>query len=233
MNIAIMQPYFIPYIGYFQLINAVDAFVFYDDVNYIKNGWINRNRILVNGKATYYNVPQLNASPNRLINEVGVNQFSIDYNKLAKKIEITYKKAPCFNSVFPVIQHVLNKEYRFISEIAIESVQSCSEYLGINTKFYISSIDFPETRGLERAERIKKICYKLGGTTYINAIGGTGLYEKDDFAKAGIELHFLQSKPITYAQAGNEFVPWLSIIDVMMWNSREEIKEMLNQYELV
>lgn len=221
-----------PYIGYFQLVNAVDAFVFYDDVNYINRGWINRNRIMINGAANYITVPQIKASQNKLINEVEVNQESKEYSNLIKTIEVTYKKAPFFYTIFPLIQNVLNKEYRFISEIAIESVKSCSEYLGITTKFYTSSVDFPETKGLERAERIKAICNKLGGTTYINAIGGTGLYKKEDFAKSGIELHFLQSKPVTYAQAGNEFVPWLSIIDVMMWNSREEVKGMLNQFEL-
>lgn len=232
MKVAIMQPYFMPYIGYFQLINAVDKFVLYDDVNYIKGGWINRNRILINGKANLITVPQLNASSNKYINEVGVNQKSKEYKNLLKTIETAYKKAPSFNEIFPLITEVLDKTYNSISDIAIDSVKTVASYLDCNTRFYVSSVDFPDTKGLERAERLIQICHKINGTTYINAIGGKELYCKENFKKSGIDLKFISSLPIQYSQGKNDFIPWLSIIDVLMWNSKVEVKEKLNKYEL-
>jgi len=232
MKLAIMQPYFMPYIGYFQLIQAVDAFVFYDDVNYIKSGWINRNRILINGNASYINIPQLNAGSNRLIKEVGVNQNSKAYSNLEKTIEMAYKKAPYFDQALKIVKPVLNKDYNNIAEIAIESVKACSSYLGLKTEFYVSSCDFADSKGLDKTERIFYICRKFNTSTYINAIGGMELYKKEDFKQQDIELKFIKTLPIKYKQFNNEFVPWLSILDVLMFNSAEEVNKMLDEYEL-
>lgn len=228
-----MQPYFMPYIGYFQLVNAVDKFVFYDDVQYIKGGRINRNRILINGEAKYINVPQIGASSNKLINEVGVDQRKKDYTNFLKTIEINYKRALFFDETFQLLKNVIERSYDNISEIAIESVKMCAEYLDLNTQFYVSSVAYPQTKGLERAERLKTICKDLGTNTYINAIGGQQLYSKEEFEKVNIDLKFIKTKPIQYKQFENDFVPWLSIIDVLMFNSPEEIQSMLNKYDLV
>jgi hypothetical protein len=233
MKVAIMQPYFMPYIGYFQLVNAVDKFVFYDDVQYIKGGRINRNRILINGEAKYINVPQIGASSNKLINEVGVDQRKKDYTNFLKTIEINYKRALFFDETFQLLKNVIERSYDNISEIAIESVKMCAEYLDLNTQFYVSSVAYPQTKGLERAERLKTICKDLGTNTYINAIGGQQLYSKEEFEKVNIDLKFIKTKPIQYKQFENDFVPWLSIIDVLMFNSPEEIQSMLNKYDLV
>jgi hypothetical protein len=222
-----------PYIGYFQLVNAVDKFVFYDDVQYIKGGRINRNRILINGEAKYINVPQIGASSNKLINEVGVDQRKKDYTNFLKTIEINYKRALFFDETFQLLKNVIERSYDNISEIAIESVKMCAEYLDLNTQFYVSSVAYPQTKGLERAERLKTICKDLGTNTYINAIGGQQLYSKEEFEKVNIDLKFIKTKPIQYKQFENDFVPWLSIIDVLMFNSPEEIQSMLNKYDLV
>lgn len=233
MKIAIMQPYFLPYIGYFQMIKAVDAFVFYDDVNYINRGWINRNRILINGQPKYFNVPLIKASQNKLINEIQVNKDSKDYSNLLKTIEMAYKRAPYFEQVYQVLENLLNKDYNTVDEITIKSIKEISNYLEIPTKFLISSIDFPKTRGMDKAKRLKAICKKTNSTNYINAIGGQDLYSKEDFAKENINLKFIKSLPIEYKQFDNEFVPWLSIIDVLMFNSQREVNKMLDNFKLI
>jgi hypothetical protein len=233
MKVAIMQPYFFPYIGYFQMIKAVDAFVFYNDVNYIKQGWINRNRLLVNKEAKYITIPLKRLSSFSLIKNIEINPELKEYKTMLKTIEMAYKKAPYFHAVFTLVKEVLNKEYKTLDEITIQSIKRCCEYLDIKTQFYIASKDFANTKGLERVERLQTICKQLNANHYINALGGQELYTKEDFAKENIQLQFIQSKPINYQQFNNEFVPWLSIIDVLMFNSKEEIKELLNQFELI
>ena len=233
MTAAIMQPYFMPYIGYFQMVYAVDAFVFYDDVHYINRGWINRNRILINGEARYFTVPLTKASQNKLINEIEIDLVGKEWKNLIKTIELAYKKAPFFEEIFPLTAQILEKEYTNIAELAKESIVRVSDYLSITTRFYTSSTDFPESRGLDKAERLQAICKKINAEKYINAIGGQELYSKEEFFKEVIQLQFIKSLPIAYKQFGNEFVPWLSILDVLMSNSKEEVKKMLTQFELV
>lgn len=222
-----------PYIGYFQLINAVDAFVFYDDVNYINRGWVNRNRILINGEAKYFTVPLLKASQNKLINEIGINSQSKEYLKLQKIIETAYRKAPYFELVSGLLKELFSKKYDNISRIAIESVKLFSEYLELKTRFLISSVDFFDSKGMEKAERLISICKQLNANTYINAIGGRELYSKEIFSAHNIKLQFIQSQSIEYKQFNNKFVPWLSILDVLMFNSAEEVNKMLDKYELI
>ena len=227
MRLAIMQPYFFPYIGYFQLINAVNKFVFYDDVNYIKGGWINRNNILVNGEKIYITLNLKESSSFKKINQIYIIGKT---EKLKKTIKQSYSKAPYFDQVFPVIEEIILyiNNSSLISEIAIISVIKTSEYLGLKTVFEISSDKYYETKSLEKSERLIKIC-KLNNTdTYINSIGGKELYKKETFIKDKIDLFFLQSKITEYEQFGNDFIPYLSIIDVMMFNSPVEIQEMLN-----
>lgn len=227
-----MQPYFLPYIGYFQLINAVDAFVFYDDVNYIKNGWINRNRILVNKHANYITIPLEKASSFKLINEINIIKNK-EFLKALKTIELAYKKAPYFEPIFQLISQIWKDTNNTISDLAVNTCKVICQYLKLETKFYSSSLDFSETKGMERAERLQAICKKLGASEYINTIGGTELYTKEEFKNKGINLNFIKSKDIKYPQYGNEFIPWLSILDVLMFNSPKEINIMLNQFELV
>ncbi|MDX9746405.1 MAG: WbqC family protein [Syntrophales bacterium] len=233
MKIGIMQPYLFPYIGYFQLVNAVDRFVFYDDVNYINRGWINRNTILINGESRYFSMPLVKASQNKLINETEIDAQARGCKKIIKTIEMTYKKAPYFMETFDIVHGVLGKQYGSIAEMAMESVKQCARYLEMNTELYKSSEHFPETKGLEKAKRLQAICKRLDADVYINAIGGQELYSKEDFARQAIELYFIKSLPIEYKQFSNEFVPWLSIIDVLMFNSIEQVKNMLIRCELV
>jgi hypothetical protein len=225
-----MQPYFFPYIGYFQLVNAVDKFVFYDDVNFIKNGWINRNRILLNNQAKYLTVHLHGASSNKLIHEVG---FTDNGDKLKKTIVQAYRKAPQFSEVWPLIDIVLDYNTEIISELAAFTIIKICEYLRISNSFEFSRQKYSDTITLRKEERLIEICKRNNSTEYINPIGGTELYEKAEFANHCINLHFLKTNPIQYRQFSEVFIPNLSIIDVMMFNSIEQIHEMLNKFELI
>lgn len=232
MKIAIMQPYIFPYIGYFQLINAVDKFIIYDDVNFINKGWINRNRILVNGKDSLFTIPLKEASQNKLINNIEVNWDSAWKSKFLKTIEQSYKKAPHYQQVLPLIEGLLNTEKSIFSEIIFENLTQVCQYLGIKTEIVPSSSIYQNT-DLKAQERIIDICVQEKTDTYINPIGGLELYDKATFEAIGKELFFIKSKAIRYTQFKNEFVPWLSIIDILMFNSPEHISTLLNDYELV
>ena len=224
-----MQPYLFPYIGYWQLINAVDTFVIYDDVNFIKQGYINKNNILLNGKAQSFTLELIGASSNKLINEVKVGNNS---KKLLKSINQNYIKSPYFKDVFPIIEYILNHDEKNLAKFIAYSLQKISSYLNIDTKFVYSS-DLEKDNGLKAQDKVLEICKELNASKYINAIGGQELYSKDDFKDNKIQLNFLDTRLMEYKQFKNEFVPYLSIIDILMFNNREEVKNMLNEYILV
>ena len=232
MKLAIMQPYFMPYLGYWQLMNAVDRYVVYDDVNYIKGGWINRNRILVNGQAEYFNLPILGGSPNKKINEVKVNQDNIILRKRLRTIEFAYKKAPYFDDVYPLMVKILSCREENLSDYILNSFRIIGAYLGITTELIVSSAVEKET-GLSAQEKVLSICRLLGAAEYINPIGGRKLYSYSAFRKQGICLKFLTPCITKYKQYNGEFQENLSIIDVLMFNSREAVKEKLGDYTLI
>lgn len=231
-KVGIMQPYFVPYIGYWQLLNAVDEYVIYDDVNYIKSGWINRNRILINGNPTYFNIPILGASSFKLINEIGVNQNEKLIQKNLKTIKEAYKKAPFFNDAYPIIEKILTCEQTNLAKYIAYSIKAICLYLDINTKIHMSS-DLKKDNFLKGQDKVIAICKELGATDYYNAVGGQELYSYKDFEENKINLNFVKTNEITYKQFNNPFVPFLSIIDVMMFNSKEVVKQMLNEYTLI
>lgn len=232
MKIGIMQPYFVPYIGYWQLMNAVDKYVIYDDVNYIKGGWINRNRILMNGKPQYFNIPMLGASPFKLINDVGVNTDRRLIEKNLRILEGAYKKAPYYKDVISIMEKILFCEKENIAEYIAFSFSVINEYLQINTQLIMSS-ELEKDCTLRGQDKVISICKLLGATEYYNAIGGRELYSYSDFKEHGIKLSFVDTDLIEYKQFGEEFYPNLSIIDVMMFNSGDKVREFLTQYQLI
>ena len=234
MKVAIMQPYFFPYIGYFQLLNSVDKFIFYDDVNYIKQGWINKNNFLIGKNLHSFSVPVVKQSSFKLISETEINQqlYKKWKGKFLKSIEQSYKKAPFFNDVFPIIKEVFNKEYQTISELAIQSINALSNYLEINTTIAISSQTY-DNRDLSGTDRVIAICNKEKASVYINPIGGQELYDKDIFANEGIDLFFLKEKIHKYNQNHMDFVPSLSTVDVIMYNGKRTKNNFLKDFELI
>ena len=232
MKTAIMQPYFFPYLGYFQMFSAVDKFVLLDDVNFIMRGYINRNSILLNGKAHKFSIPLEKPSQNKLINEIKLNFSLKDKENFLKTIQLAYKKAPFYKDFYPILESIVLNEENDLTKYLKFSFEKAKEYLNLDTEILISS-EIEKDNTLKAQDRIIEINKKLGSTTYINAIGGQELYNRDDFKAVGMELKFIKMKPVEYKQFKNEFVPNLSMIDVLMFNSIENILDMLNKYELV
>lgn len=230
MKIAVMQPYLFPYLGYFQLISAVDAFVLFDDVCYINRGWINRNNILAQGKAQMFTMELEGASQNKLINEIGIGARN---EKLIKTIRLSYIKAPYFHKVFPVIEDVLNQKEKNLARFLNYQLRQVCNYLGISPLWKISS-ELKKDNSLRAQDKILAVCRELGATSYINLPGGKKLYDLQSFEARGVELSFLQPRPTQYRQFYNEYIPNLSIIDVMMFNSPCTInRELLINYDLL
>jgi hypothetical protein len=230
MKLAIMQPYFFPYIGYFQLMNAVDEFVIYDNIEYTKKGWINRNRILVNGKDSFITIPLKKDSDYLDIRDRSLAEiWSIEKKKMLNRIVESYRKAPQFDSVYPMIEKCLCFGDSNLFSFILNSLNQVKEYLEIPTYFVVSST-VSVNHELQAEKKVIAICKARKADTYINSIGGIKLYVKDEFKEETIDLYFLKTNDFRYKQFGQDFVPWLSIIDVMMFNSKERIKEYLNSF---
>ena len=234
MVLGIMQPYLFPYIGYYQLINAVDKFVVYDDVNFIKQGWINRNRILLNCNEHIFTVPLSNVSSFQAINKTEINYklFPAWKAKFLKTLAQSYTKAPNYAAVSELIDNTLSQNQATISQMAATSIVETCQYLGIEKKFVLTS-EIYHNNDLKAYERVIDICKKEGAIAYINPVGGQELYSKEIFMDAGLKLNFIKSKSVTYPQFNCAFVPWLSIIDLLMFLSKEEILAFINSCELI
>jgi len=227
-----MQPYFLPYIGYWQLLNAVDRYVIYDDVNFIRGGWIGRNRILMNGESKLINVQMHNASQNKLIKEIEILADPIYIKRLLRNIEGCYRKAPYFAQAFPIIENVISYNEMNLAKYLQYAISRICEYLSIDTELIVSST-LCKNNELRGQKKILEICKILDADEYFNAVGGQLLYSREDFDGQGIQLKFIKTGAIRYQQFKNEFVPDLSIIDVMMFNSVEQVKKMLEDYEVL
>lgn len=233
-SIALMQPYLFPYVGYFQLINAVDRFIVYDDVTFIKQGWINRNRILANGASLLFSIPLRGASSHTLIREVCINKmlYAVWRNKFYRTLEQHYRKAPHYEQVLFMIKNVLTGEPQLISLLAIRSIEVICAYLGIATEIIETATKYSNNY-LKAEDRVIDICHQEKAQIYVNAVGGRELYSYDNFISNGIVLKFLKSRDISYKQFEKSFVPSLSIIDVLMFNTPETVYQFVKQYELV
>jgi hypothetical protein len=230
---AIMQPYFLPYIGYWQLINAVDEFVVYDNIEYTKKGWFNRNRILEKSSDRLFTIPIKKDSDYLPVSKRFLSGDSEkEINRTLRIIEANYKKAPYFASSYHVVKDCFLFADKNLFEYIFNSIKLICGYLDIDTKITISS-RVQADHSLKSEKKVLAICHALNADVYINSIGGKELYDKNEFNNSGIKLNFMKPKHIEYKQFENEFVPWLSIIDVLMFNDKGRIKQMLEEYELV
>lgn len=233
MKVGIMQPYLFPYIGYFQLIHAVNKFVVHDDVQYIKGGWINRNRIQINDKDYLFTFSLKKDSSLKNINtRLFSDQFTKEKIHFLRLIQNNYKKAPCFLDIYDLLAKILDSKELNISSFITNSLKLICNYLEIGTHFYLSS-ELNKNNQLKGQDRVINICQALKAKIYINPIGGITLYSKEIFKNNSISLFFLQTKNIVYEHNKQLFIPNLSIIDVMMYNSKAKLNNILNQYSLV
>jgi len=235
MTIVIMggnQQYFIPYIGYWQLINAVDVFIISDDYNYINKGWINRNRILENGRPRYFNIEICHASSNKKINEHYISEDIFNKDKKLLQLRNVYRRAPYFNEGYALMQEIFDYKEFNLANFLENSIKKICCYLEIQTKF-VKSSSIPHNCELKKESKIFDQCKYVGADIYINAIGGREMYSFDQFKQQGIRLGFIKMNDIKYKQLWYEFVPNLSIIDAIMFNSRAEIKKLLQEYTIL
>jgi hypothetical protein len=226
-----MQPYFLPYIGYWQLLAAVDRFVVYDNIQYAKKGWINRNRFLRNGADAFFTVPLKKGSDFLNVADRAIAD-DFDPMTILNPLLAAYRKAPFFDAVFPMLESIVTAAPRNLFEYLHQSLVTTAHYLEIRTPIVVSSTVTID-HGLKAERKVVALCQALGATRYVNAIGGRELYSVPAFAELGIDLKFIQSRPITYRQYDNPFVPGLSIVDVMMFNSRDAVRAMLGECDLV
>jgi WbqC-like protein family len=231
MTLGIMQPYFLPYLGYWQLLSAVDRFVVYDNIEYTKKGWINRNRFLQNGRDAVFTIPLKKASDFLDIVDRSVAD-DFDRDRLLNQLAESYRKAPFFRSVFPVIEAIIRANRVNLFDYLHHGILATADCLGIRTPIVISSTVAID-HGLRAENKVLALCKTLGADRYINAIGGRELYSHAAFREQGITLEFIRPRQVHYPQYDHPFVPHLSIVDVMMFNSRDAIRTMLGEYDLV
>lgn len=232
MELGILQPYIFPYLAYFQLINRVDKLVIYDDVQYIKGGWINKNRILNNNSYRNIGIPVLKDSIKKKINEryfvMDTERFKI---RLLRQVENTYKNAPYYDEISSFISKTIFYEERNVAKFNTYILSEICGLLKISTPFFLSS-EITKEYGYAGEERVINLNHAMGSSVYINPVGGKELYHRDSFLKAGITLKFLVTDTYKYRQYDNVFVPDLSIIDLLMFNSIESVNNLLNNFHL-
>lgn len=255
MKLAIMQPYFFPYIGYFQAIKSVDKYMLYENLDYITEGWMHRNRILVKyDKPVYIFISLSQKSSNKKIYDIKLDTNSNWRKRIINSIKYNYGGSKFFNDIFPIIEKIINAEYEYLYDYNINCIVSICDYLSIRTKILthnekyreleselclIDSNDyslFPDlllTKPDKKTARVLAICKNEKADVFINAIGGTNLYNTEEFAKYGIKLHFINTLHFEYKQFSKTFVPNLSIIDVLMHCGKEKTEELLENYKLI
>ncbi len=232
-RLAIMQPYFFPYIGYWQLVAICKTFVVYDNVQYSKGGWYNRNKFIVNGDEKLFTIPIKKASDYLQIKDRRLSDTAGDeIDKILRQIKNSYSRAPFYTMIYPIIKEIFLNQEIGLFEYVFNSIKTITELLGLKTEFVVVS-QIPIDHSLKKEEKIYAICKELGYNNYVNPIGGVSLYSKEDFRKHGINLHFLKPCLKEYKQFNDLFIPGLSIIDVLMFNDRSSIIEMLKSYELI
>lgn len=232
MKLGVMQPYFLPYIGYFQLIAAVDVFVVYDNIKYTKKGWINRNRMLLNGSDSVFSLPLKKDSDSL---DIVQRELAADFDrgKLLNQFKGAYGRAPYFAQTLPLLERIVRHKDGNLFRYIHHSLVLLCEHLAIATEIRISS-DIAADHELKGKDKVLDICKAVGADTYINSIGGKELYARDDFRANGIELSFIKSRPYEYPQFGAAFIPWLSIVDVLMFNPLDVVRDWIKtNYELI
>lgn len=231
-SVAIMQPYVFPYLGYYQLAHTADHFVFYDDVQFMKGGWVNRNRISNQGKPLIFTIPARGVSSSARIMDIGCGVDAKFQKKFLRQLEQEYRKAPHVEAVVDLVAKTLSGPHEGnMSKLAIASVRNVFDYLDLPLSDQVSSLDHPRA-DIKGSERVIAVTKALGGQRYVNLPGGVSLYSTDEFAQSGIDLKFIQDQSAPYTQFNHPFIPRLSIIDVMMHNSPDRLRVMLDQVAL-
>lgn len=235
MRLGIMQPYFFPYLGYFSLIKHTDHFIFFDTPQYERRSWMNRNRILNSNKeAAYISVPLQKAPRETAIKDMLIDNSQNWKADMVAKMPHYKKHAPYYKETVELFERLLAPEYKSLADLNIATTTGICKHLGIGKEFQIfSQMDMNMDNVSEADEWALEITRQLGYDTYINPPGGMSFFDREKYKNAGIELQFLQSKLPPYVQRIGRFEPGLSILDVLMFNTVDEINAMLDEFELL
>ena len=232
MKLAIMQPYFLPYIGYFQLISAVDEFVILDDVNFIKGGWINRNRILLDGKEKYITKPVNGASQNKKINELRFVDNPEERINMMRTISYAFRHSCYFPSFEPLIRDIILDPHLSLPEYLEYSISNVCNMLGIDTKISRSSSFRGSVHSCGQAGIIE-LCKLRGCDNYFNAIGGLKIYDKTAFNDSNIELRFLKTDYERMEKISTSEHLDYSILEIMADHNENTIKQLLSCFIII
>jgi hypothetical protein len=233
-SVAVMQPYFFPYLGYLQLLAYVDVFVVYDDTQYVKQSWINRNRILEHGAAAYLTLPVDRRSHNELICEKHLHEPRRHERKALERIRHAYHFAPHLDAVSAFLEPLFPGAGETVASFNVRALRALHAFLGLSTRLVVAS-ERAYPRAPTAQERVIQICLEEGGTRYVNPIRARslGLYDQAAFRAAGLELSFLATNAdVRYDQNGGPFVSDLSVIDILMFNTPAETLELLDRFLL-
>lgn len=217
MRVALMQPYFFPYIGYFQLMSAVDCFVFYDEAQFMKGGWVNRNRILRDGAAHWWTLPVVHDSFRLPINARRYRRDPAELASLYGKFDAAYRRAPHYREARRLLELGFASSDDLVSRLNEHQLRELADALGIRCRWLRSS-EIEHDRSLGGEARVIEICRRLGASVYLNPEGGRSLYSADGFAASGIALQFIAPQLRPYRQFDDAPVPALSILDVIAFN---------------
>ena len=225
MNLAVMQPYIFPYLGYFQMIAAADVFVSYDTVDYMQRGWVNRNRILMHGSAKYFTVSVQKSALGTPIHQVLIKDYDSWSDSFLNSIRNAYLKAPHFKALYELLtEFVLSKKHTHIGALAQESLKIICNHLGIATTI-VSAQELSIPQALNRQERLEFLITSYKAQRMVLPPGSKELYQdwNPDCEKA-----ILAMPEFTYTQHVSEFVPFLSILDTMAYVDLETIKHQIH-----
>jgi len=233
MKLAIMQPYFLPYIGYFQLINHVDEFIILDNVNFINKGFINRNKLSSHNGELTFSLPIKRKSQNKKIHECFLSPEYIKWRtKFYKTLNQNYKTFPFFDETMLVIEKILNFESQNLASFVTHSIKCIAETLELKAEINVNSRSY-KNQNVTAQDRIINICKQAGATTYINSSGGVELYDRSVFMKNGLNLHFINSDISGLANKIQNRNPYLSIIDLLMTLGKKKTIQLLPYYNLL
>jgi hypothetical protein len=228
MIVSIMQPYFFPYLGYFQLIANSDIFVFFDDAQYIKRSFMNRNRILNSkGEVVWITLPVAYGNHTAGIMDRTYVLKGKEVKRIIRSIKNAYRNAPEFDEFIPEFEAIMSYAQPNVAEFNINLIKRVSNFMGLSPTFVRSS-QISQTAGLWGQDRVIDMCRRLGATRYVNPFGGTALYDSASFRLHGVELEFLRP---TIETRLDRF-PYLSIIHTLLTVSYEGLAEQLRRYEV-
>ncbi|MDB3905670.1 WbqC family protein [Crocinitomicaceae bacterium] len=234
MKIAIMQPYFLPYVGYFSLVKASDLWIVFDSVQFIRHGWIERNRILnPNGEWQYIKVPLIKKKRGTKINDMEIRTTEKWKSKILSQL-ICYKKAPFYIEIIKFLEEAFNEEFDSIVEQNVHLLKNICSYLKIDFNFeiYSDKIYSIEDKINGPGDWAFEITKFHNANHYINPIDGEDLFDKAKFKSCDIQLSFLQNNLMPYPQFQNHFTSGLSIIDVLMFNDPIKTNEIIDSYKI-